>query len=117
MTDDRIAMLLQSLADKLGVTATHLWGVMVAQARVDFYVSVFQYVVIAICCYGSYRLVRWYADRDTDEAWAILVAPIVIGVSLMTIVAFCTLDLFVASIANPEYWALKQILSAVKPSK
>lgn len=120
MNDQTIA-LIRELAAKLGTTTEHLWGVLVAQARVDFFASTFIYIILIGFFVTEFFLLRWMtkvivekweSDEVPPQFPAIAIATIILGI--ICIVGFFSatsyMDMYLASILNPEYWALKQIL-------
>ena len=113
-SEDKVIEVIDKLAAKLGVAADHLWGVLIAQARIDFISSVLQYALLLLVCYGMLRWARWCAKPGVDEmAWLGFAIPAV-GVVVLLSIALFSIPLVLASLFNPEYWALHQILGMVK---
>lgn len=112
--DDKTAMLLQKLADKLGTTTEYLWGVMVRQAPVAGITDIIQYTILGVCVYA---FVRWLRSdkRDFTEGGSFVVA-LFIGTPLViiVIVAFFAISNTITAFANPEYWALQRVINAAK---
>lgn len=110
---------LDALAAKLGVAANHLWGVLVRQAYVDALGSLLFALIAAALTYGFYRVVlygraeKWYDGYDTELA---VVGTGVVGVGLVVCVVIALVQLVagIQNVANPEYFALRHVLGALK---
>ena len=122
--DEKYAQLLETLATKLGTTAEHLWGVLVRQAPISGAVDLALCIILALAVWrliafvkrkttpsedssGRSRPAEWHGEEG--PAW--LVAAIMTTVLSGLIIA--TIPGIVSAFANPEYWALKQLLSMV----
>jgi flagellar biosynthesis protein FlhB len=111
---------LSELAAKFGVAVEHLYGVLINQAQVEVYRSLFITVVLVILwviiIYVHKKLSRTDEDRlnryDNSEA---LVAIMALSGTILSIFSIIFLIYLltdvVDAIFNPEYWALKQILN------
>ena len=102
--------LLRELAEKLGTTVEHLWGVLVKQAPISaginiLTITVWIIVLIIVGFYMRRKAVQW--DKD--------IAPVLWGMFwAFAAGAFAALCIIfgetVTALVNPEYWALKEIL-------
>jgi hypothetical protein len=115
--------LLQSLAAKLGTTADHLWGVMIRQARVSVITDLLLDCALVLVIVIAFKKIFPFFDRkiqeDPEGDFLYILGTLFLGAVLVvcTVVAiFCVPDM-VTKIANPEYWALQQILETVKGAK
>jgi len=110
--------LVEELATKFGTTAEHLWGVLVRQAPISGVCDAIAIVAWIIGLAWALRLVKsktqkpesGYAEWE-DEAFAFF-AWMVWGITaavVLIVAGVCFADI-VASIVNPEYWALKQVM-------
>jgi hypothetical protein len=115
MMDEKYAQLLETLATKLGTTAEHLWGVLLRQAPISGAVDLALCIILAAVAWKLIALVK-RKTADPESEWRFdplpavffaLVATILSGVALLSIPGI------VSAFANPEYWALKQLLSMV----
>lgn len=114
--NEQTQQLIEKLAAKLGTTAEHLWGVLVRQAPISSMTD-----AIALCLYAAimvwgYRLVREKTkdDGDWNDNCGSAALPWIIwgvGTLILLIALCCSLSGIVAGFVNPEYWALKEILS------
>ena len=109
--------LVEELASKLGTTAEHLWGVLVRQAPISGVCDALAIVAWIIGLAWALRLVRsktkepedGYAEWTGEGAFfAWLVWGLTAAFAML--VAGANLGCIVASIVNPEYWALKQVM-------
>ena len=121
--EDKYLKLIEALAEKLGTTAEHLWGVLVKQAPISGAVDIAQCIVIASVAVWWVRLVmnntkcppKTDENRYPDAKWdgegvffAWVSIFIVVGISLNCVIG--SSQEIVAAFANPEYWALKQLV-------
>ncbi len=118
-----ITPLLEQLATKLGTTTEYLWAAMLRQAPIDGVVWIIQtvFVVASVFVLRSLSLVtcRKIQSDDWDELGIIFGALLVLGwlfILILCVVIFFNISIILAAFFNPEYWALDQILSKLKPS-
>lgn len=117
--NDKIAQLLTELAIKFGTTVEHLWGVLVKQAYINACNQIIYTIIIAVAWFAIYKFVEkkttipkdsHYADWSGDGkffGWLLVTA-----VSICLMVQLCyTVGICLTAFNNPEYWALKQIIS------
>ena len=122
--DEKTLQALTALAAKLGTTAEYLWGVLLKQAPITGVVD------LLVCAAWIAGVVAWakFVKRKTtkpartgddqypsaewsDEAGVALAwASVVVAAIITALVVGSELSTIVAALANPEYWALKQIL-------
>lgn len=116
------AQVIDALASKLAVPTSHLWGVLVRQAPINAAIQVGYLALMAIVSWQSYRFVRAHWRKETDDRgygtddgdfrrMFFSVALVVLGVFLIVQSAGAIEAL--GYLANPEYFALHQILSSV----
>ena len=104
--------LIRELAEKLGTTVEHLWGVLVKQAAVEAVISaVWVMLPTALGLLWIGWVLRSWKHLKNDE----LEQTAVVGVTLcvvvvLGIIAACNLGTMITCMANPEYWALKEVL-------
>lgn len=113
--NEQTAQLLSDLAAKLGTTSEYLWGVLVKQAPLSATVDLIQYAVILLAAGWLYRM-RGRAKKclDDDLANAIPYGFAWFFVFVLLMIALLSIGNTVAGFFNPEYWALREILSAAK---
>ena len=120
--NDKLTELLAQLAQKLGTTAEHLWGVLIVQARVAFWttlVEILALIVLTAICYRVFRNTtkrmanpddEWYNDGWMDHPG--LTFPLAIGSAALTLLWIALIvdaSSILASAINPEYWALEKV--------
>ena len=115
--------LIRDLAEKLGTTADHLWGVLCRQAPISGITNLLVMAAWTALIIWGFKLVSRktkcppetetnkypHAEWDGDGvaiAWAIWG----IGALITMLVVGCALQSIAGSLLNPEYWALKQIV-------
>lgn len=115
--------LIRELANKLGTTTEHLWGVLIRQAAISGITNlivVAAWLAIAWWFYSvikrktlvppetpedKYPRAEWDGD-SAGIAWGILW----LSLAGCAVIFGCTLESVIGSLVNPEYWALKQIV-------
>ncbi len=123
--DQKTLEALQALAAKLGTTAEYLWTVLVRQARLSLIADLILIGCLTVALAAIFRQMRLLRARFTEMMqrnqdpmieylaafglWLLIVACVGIGLSLIP-------DLM-TKIFNPEYWAFRQILEAMKGAK
>ena len=120
--DDRTLQALTALAEKLGTTAEYLWGVLLKQAPISGATGLVVVVALSAVTVWWVALVKRKTTEKEDTtgytraewceeaaffAWATAVIAVVLSVIFVASSATC----IAAAFANPEYWALKQVLS------
>lgn len=99
--------LIQKLAEKMGVTIEHLWGVLITQAGIEAIVGIaivlFLIVPIVVGFFVTKRQVE--IDSDYGVCWVIYGMMVV----LLSSVCISEIGNIITYILNPEYWALMQI--------
>lgn len=110
--------LINQLADKLGTTAEHLWGVLVKQAPISSAVElalllagILGAVVLGMVAYKKSKK-EDSSDHDDLVCVYCAVASAILGL-IVLVVLLCESENIVAGFFNPEYWALHQLI----PSK
>ena len=118
--NEQTAALLQNLADKLGTTSQYLWAVLVKQAPIYSVITLVEYVAFALLLTALYRfrvpvgkfIKAWF---ETEEITAFIFC-VVAGLTLVTLILSCLFSVspMLTGFLNPEYWALKEVMNAVK---
>ncbi len=103
--------LIRELAGKLGTTADHLWVVLIRQAGVAAITDGLWIVALTVAITAACKLIMFLYRRGEDEMPLVVIVGIV-GVVMLFVWGIVAQSI-VTEIANPEYWALQQILSAV----
>ena len=135
--EDRAYQALLTLAERLGTTIEHLWAVLLKQAVVTGMTNVVMLAAITtVACYLT-RIVRIKTTprevlvsnpydpeavprRTMRAAWDPTEEGLLgwIGTGIMWLVVatlwFHLLPDTLAGLFNPEYWALKQVLTALR---
>lgn len=123
---EQLISLLEQLAARLAMTTAHLWGILIYQAHIEIAVTVIYSIFTGI---GSMCLWKWWGQfflkmRAGDNVGVdVSGEEILKGVGL-TIGSIVVLIMFILNlervaslptlILNPDYWALQQLLDAVK---
>ena len=113
--DIKTEALMRELADKLGTTVEHLWGVMVRQGPIQGVVELLLLAGMVGIIVALWRAVRAKISGD-DPEWDCdeMVSAICCSLALISLIAaaitFAVLPMAITGILNPEYWALKQLL-------
>jgi hypothetical protein len=111
---EELTKLLTNLADKLGTTVGHLWGVLVKQAKIEI-VKRLMYLMLGILfIIGSVRLVFASISSLTESPywWFGIVCGTIFGIIM--IYALVDEIVYIKTLKdNPEYYALDEILSKI----
>ena len=118
---EQIAPLLEKLAEKLGTTAEKLWAVLVGQAQLEGWFCILRCVVcIAASLAVVYKVIpmAWAYEgwNQFDEGFArtLITAFGAAGVAILVGYTVYTITLAITCFANPEYWALQQVLRQLR---
>lgn len=123
--NDQTAKLLEQLAQKLGTTTEYLWSILLKQAPIDATVTLLQTIFILFVGWGIFkvhkRLLKKPANQDYDDSYyekydlgaMVPMVIVTIGWGIMAIICFCCFGSIISGYLNPEYWALKEILSSI----
>lgn len=119
----QLEILIRELAEKLGTTGVHLWGVMLHQATITGTIELMVMTTMALLAVFGYKFIKTKTTPKTNEfnafkepdwdsdlsvfvwaGWLIyaIMSGLVIGTSLSSTIS---------ALVNPEYWALMQLLS------
>jgi len=115
MNTNDLNQILDALAARFGTTAAHLWNVLLRQVYIDAASSLLQWVAMGVAWTWTVQRFRrvlhddpeWY--RDGTVGFCVLTIMVTL---LFLIITGLTVD-NVAQCFNPEYGALKLILSGV----
>lgn len=110
-----LTLLLQQLAEKIGTTTEMLWGVLLKQAAID---GILGAIFIVASVVISIVLITLLKRKLMDEEYEFLdesldIVCVLVPVILIVVSAVLTRDV-IACFVNPEYYALKEILNALK---
>ena len=106
--NEQMMKMLEVLANKLGTTAEHLWGILIKQAYITAWTDIILLIsfIIILFVFGKISF-KFLADFDR-----ILVSTII--VTVLGILMGNFIPEIVNGFCNPEYWAFKNILSCIK---
>jgi hypothetical protein len=123
MMDQNTLQALTALAQKLGTTAEHLWGVLLRQAPISGAIELAFMTGMVVACVIWWRVViakttrRKQSDDDRypraewEEEGAFFAVASAATLSLVTLIVCAEgFTLALAAFVNPEYWALRQII-------
>jgi hypothetical protein len=129
VTDSAVNGILQridTLAEKLGVTAQYIFGIYVKQAKVtaieDTLFGLLFFVLTALAGWGAVLLYRYGTKNDKDgyrqtDNWPFATGVLVGTVALVVTVAVVFLIFALISVygaigewVNPQFWAFQQLM-------
>jgi hypothetical protein len=101
---------IDALAANLGVTAEHIWRVLIQQAQVEA-VRCILIVVVAVLC-GA--VLYWRVKASIEDDWdsELMIASVMvfaIATAVLSVLALIALTELPTLLLNPEYWALRQV--------
>lgn len=104
---------LAEIADKVGASGPMLWAALCRQAKVELAIGLLLWllwVIVAI----PFSLALRKALKEDDDAYGTVSMVLGIGLVVVTLFAVIQTLIGVGAVMNPEYFALKQILGALK---
>lgn len=115
--NDQTIKLIEQLSVKLGTTAEHLWGVLMRQAPITATLDIAVSTIIAFFLWKSFRFIYRKTREDCNGCadWDEEIGAIIWGAWLAIAIIgglciYCEVSDALAGLANPEYWALMQII-------
>lgn len=113
MTDE-IMKRIDALAAKMGVTGSHLWGVLIRQARIEGIEWLcWAALWISIASAGAYLAYRCHNSPDDNWDDPVPIGFCILASAICFLIGLGCIGGTPALFLNPEYWALQQILKAV----
>jgi hypothetical protein len=120
--NDNTVILLEQLANKLGTTSEYLWSILLKQAYISAITDLIFVIVIWLSGIILLSLHLYFSGYKRDNSlyddYEDFLPMIMIVAALIWTVLFVVSIIIISSIVtafiNPEYWALKQILNAIK---
>ena len=113
--NEQTNQLIRELAEKMGTTTEHLWGVLITQApisaSVDLTLICLMFFVSAGLFYHSAGLKNKSSRSFSNEDAAFICK--IFGYVMLLVGCLALLgcaNTIIAGFVNPEYWALKQIM-------
>jgi len=122
--NDQTTKLIEQLAQKLGTTAEYLWTILIKQAAISAWVDMIYFVMIIIMGVILFKTHK-YLSKETSTNYSVyesdaglIVVPVMIVLTItwivIFIVCFFSLGNVFNGVFNPEYWALQEVLNAIK---
>lgn len=112
--DDKIASkvyeYIDAIARKLGVAAEHVYTLLVRQQIVDGVIGILLGIVLMLIAYFSIK--RWIPELDKDD-YEFLGQPLALLAGACGIVGLVIIFHNIGPLINPEYYAIKEIMSFV----
>jgi steroid 5-alpha reductase family enzyme len=113
--NEQTAKLLEDLAAKLQVSSAHLWEVLVTQAFVSSVTSLAVLAALSIAAYNVRKHIKSLGSIDDMSGLDFAALSVACVIYAIYLVGFMiSLDSIVAGLINPEYTALKEVLSVLK---
>jgi len=117
---EKVTQYIDALAAKLGVAAEHVYGVLVrqqvAEGIVDIVVGTLVLTLLAVVLmilYKKYGLPT--VEDETDFMFLLLAAAIPVGLIILAgSYGIEELSTGIKQVINPEYYAIREILDAIK---
>ncbi len=111
----QIGRLLAELAEQLGVAVEVMWAALIKQAYVEFVIWIVGILFTAALWVATKKLhaavEKGYESPSAGELMVAITGVIALALSIGLIAAGYDA---ITGLLNPEYWALKEILSALK---
>lgn len=120
MKEETITKYIDQLAQSLNVASEHVYEALIKQAMV----SGIMYIVWASVMFGlvaiCYKAIVNAWRRADEDSWydtgdaTIFSIPTAFGLAVALIWGLCATEFALTALLNPEYWAIKEVLDAVK---
>ena len=121
---EQLTQLLAQLAEKLGTTTEYLWEVLIRQAYVNSMINIFAIIFTVLLGVALWKVHKWgcekpkegYCDTNYEKHEILIMLPMIIFGFVFAICFFVSTINFgstLSGLINPEYWALKQVLSII----
>lgn len=118
--NDHTQEIIAKLAEKLGTTAEHLWGVLVTQAPITAATDTIGLLVCGVALLlGFFFALRTMRRANESSSLMGLEGAIITWIVwgffcfVFLVTFFCTIGGIVAGFTNPEYVALKELLRSL----
>jgi hypothetical protein len=112
--NEQTEKLIRELAEKLGTTVDHLWGVLIRQAYInslcDLVTLVLAGVLVFFLAIGQVKLREKYENSNYEEIYFISRIFLTIFIIIYIFALFYALTEIITGFINPEYWALHKLL-------
>lgn len=110
---------LDAVAAKLGTTTEYLWKVLVKQGYVEGIAQLVSIPALLLLAYMGYRLSKKLYQMGEDDGWngpgpVFGSAFLYLGIGAAIFLAMGNAYFGLLQLLNPEYFALRQILQAIK---
>jgi hypothetical protein len=124
--NEQLGKLLQQLAEKLGTTVEHLWGVLVKQASItatiDLIYSMFLiFILISTALYAprTVQKIKEITEDSFGDSFCAYMTAVIGGIAWIVLLIFIldwfgNFSMIMAGFMNPEYWALTTLLKMIK---
>lgn len=110
----KVSEYIDAIAAKLGVAAEHVYDVLLRQQVVDGVTTLVSYAVALPLIALSIRFLYKKSDKYDLNIFGILAIVMSVVFGLFLICGFVDCSDAVKKLANPEYYAIKEIIKAVK---
>ena len=117
MNETSLASAIDALARKLGVAASEVYRVLIAQARVSAIKSVIVLVLmLALIAFAVWITRKVFKDWDKleyDAEFGVALFVVILDLCAFVAVFFvgAAVSNIISALANPQFWALDYILS------
>lgn len=111
--------ILTKIADQLGTTVEHLWGVLLRQATISSVVNTILFIGLFVALVWTFKVIRRNVKEGSLEEEGMVICYVGWYFSAMTvcIVFLCLASVIIAGFINPEYWALKRLMGMIGGSE
>jgi uncharacterized Tic20 family protein len=120
--NEQTAKLVEQLAQKLGTTADYLWSVLLKQAPISAITDLVFFaftIILGVVIYKVHKHLLAEKDGnnsiyyDLEEGAVVPMIFVLVIWAIMFIACLCSIGNIINGFLNPEYWALKEILSSL----
>jgi hypothetical protein len=119
--NEQTLKLVEHLAQRLGTTSEYLWGVLIKQSEVQAWISLSSILAFCLFAFCLFLYSKWFYknyqeiyDNDHEMPHTMALISLSCIAFLWFVASVFDVHSIITVLNNPEYWALKQILEAIK---
>lgn len=114
---EQLTLLLEKLADKLGTTVEHLWGVLLQQVNIEIilcnlWINIWMWGGVGVTLILIVIIIMMVKSDNSELVPFPIMAILTFG-SIAVLGVYTNYSKLLTLENNPEYWVLEQVLRAI----
>lgn len=121
MKEETITKYIDQLAQSLNVASEHVYEALIKQAMVSGIIATVWAVIMSAVVLGCLKVIQKTRKKAQesgdyfDESESLLKSVLFGLLILVSFVSgWCAIETALTALLNPEYWAIKEVLNAIK---